>query len=340
MRQLFVPACLCLMTFSGSTGVDPKFSSDEFSGRPTVEKHAEISAPHTETSSPPREPSAVPIENNATTTEDAFVAVPSDRPIEIPTQTAIEPVLEPQSVPLPPAPKPVVHRSRQEVCEALTKAAELNDLPIPFFIRLLFQESGFKPEVVSRAGAQGVAQFMPETAASVGLLNPFDPIEAIPASARLLRSLFQQFGNLGLAAAAYNAGSKRIERWLARKGKLPQETQDYVKIITGRPAENWKVIETGTPEIRLPRRAPCQEAVGLHAWNGPSQIPLPLPAPFTRVATVVTTGKTAVSSRAKTAKGAIQLAARNSAQYKLKRAEKPAHAKKLRLAVTARGTHK
>ena len=78
---------------------------------------------------------------------------------------------------------------------------------------------------------------MPETAADVGLDNPFDPLQAIPASARLLRNLFQQFGNLGLAAAAYNAGPKRIQDWLAKKGKLPQETQGYVKIITGRPAE-------------------------------------------------------------------------------------------------------
>ncbi|MBI3705112.1 MAG: lytic transglycosylase domain-containing protein [Rhizobiales bacterium] len=328
--RLFAPACLCLVTLTGSTGVDPTFSSDEFFGRPAVEKHAGISAPRAETSSPPRETSAGLIENKTTTTEDAFVivAVPSDRPIDIPTQTAIEPVLEPQPVPLPPAPKPVVHRSRQEVCEALTKAAESNDLPVPFFIRLLFQESGFKPDVVSRAGAQGVAQFMPATAASVGLRNPFDPIEAIPASARLLRSLFQQFGNLGLAAAAYNAGPKRIEAWLTKKGKLPQETQGYVKIITGRPAENWKAVETGTPEIRLPRRAPCQEAAGLHAWNGPSQIPLPVPSPFTRVA------------GAKPVKSAIQLAARKSAPSKATRAEKPAHAKRLRLAVAARGTHK
>lgn len=366
MRTLFVPACLCLLLFSGSTGADLKFSREKFSGRPAVEKHADISPPRADTGSLPQETSAVPIENKAPTTEDAFVvvAVPSDRPIDIPTQSAIEPVLEPQPAPPQPAPKPVVHRSRQEVCEALTNAAASNNLPIPFFIRLLFQESGFKPDVVSRAGAQGVAQFMPATAASVGLRNPFDPIEAIPASARLLRSLFQQFGNLGLAAAAYNAGPKRIEAWLAKKGKLPQETQGYVKIITGRPAENWKVAEAGSPGIRLPRRAPCQEAAGLQAWNGPSRIPLPVPSPFTRVATaaphgpmqktaaraiakstarvatIVKTEKTAVSSPAKTAKGAMQLAARKSAHDKPKRADKPALAKTLRLAVATRGTHK
>ena len=151
--------------------------------------------------------------------------------------------------------KPVVHRSHQEVCDTLTQAAQTNNLPVPFFISLLFQESRFKPGVVSSAGAQGIAQFMPETAASMGLENPFDPLQAIPASARLLRNLFQQFGNLGLAAAAYNAGPRRIQDWLDKKGKLPEETQGYVKIITGRPAENWTAATAAHPGQRLPRRA-------------------------------------------------------------------------------------
>jgi soluble lytic murein transglycosylase-like protein len=98
----------------------------------------------------------------------------------------------------------------------LVESAQSNNLPIPFLIYLLLQESGFRPDVVSRAGAQGIAQFMPETAATVGLDNPFDPIQAIAASARLLRNLARQFGNLGLAAAAYNAGPRRIHDWLAR----------------------------------------------------------------------------------------------------------------------------
>ena len=99
------------------------------------------------------------------------------------------------------------------------RVAESNELPVPFFIRLLFQESGFKPDVVSGAGAQGIAQFMPETAATVGLDNPFDPMQAIAASARLLRNLVRQFGNLGLAAAAYNAGPRRISELARAEGQ-------------------------------------------------------------------------------------------------------------------------
>jgi hypothetical protein len=171
--------------------------------------------------------------------------------------------------------KPIIYRSRVEICDTLAEVARSNDVPAPFFIRLLYQESGFRHGVISPAGALGIAQFMPETAADRGLDNPFDPLQAIPESARLLRDLSRKFGNLGLAAAAYNAGPKRIENWLAKKGKLPQETQHYVKTITGWPVETWTVAQTGSPPVKLPRPAPCQETAGLLAWDGPDQIPLP-----------------------------------------------------------------
>ncbi len=177
--------------------------------------------------------------------------------------------------PLHPLLKPIIPRSREEICDTLTKAAHTYDLPAPFFIRLLYQESNFRPGAISSAGALGMAQFMPETATDRGLDNPFDPLQAILASARLLRDLHQKFGNLGLAAAAYNAGPRRVAEWLARKGRLPQETQDYVMTITGRPAERWTVAQAGSPPVKLPQDAPCQEAAGLLAWNGPDQIPLP-----------------------------------------------------------------
>lgn len=189
-----------------------------------------------------------------------------------------EPVVLPLAA-LRPLLKPVVYRSREEICGTLTEAAHSNDLPPHFFIRLLYQESGFRPAAISSAGALGIAQFMPETATDRGLDNPFDPLQAIPASARLLRDLYRKFGNLGLAAAAYNAGSRRIADWLANKGPLPQETQDYVMAITGWPAETWTVAQAGSPAVKLPRAAPCQQAAGLLAWNGPDEIPLPSPKP-------------------------------------------------------------
>lgn len=192
-----------------------------------------------------------------------------------------EPVVLPLS-PLYPLLKPVVYRSREEICETLARAANNNDLPVHFFIRLLYQESSFRPAAISTAGAFGIAQFMPETAADRRLDNPFDPAQAIPASARLLRDLYRKFGNLGLAAAAYNAGPKRIEDWRANKGPLPQETRDYVKAITGWPIETWADAQAGGPALKIPQAAPCQEAAGLLAWDGPNEIPLPAPNPRTK----------------------------------------------------------
>lgn len=149
-------------------------------------------------------------------------------------------------------------------CRALTEAAEANGIPVSFFARLIWQESNFRPNEVSYAGAQGVAQFMPETAAEVGLDDPFDPLKALSASARLLRKLRDDFGNLGLAAAAYNAGSGRIQKWLSRQAELPRETREYVRIITGTNPEDW-IDDTDMLAIRadLPHEAPCGGVGGL-----------------------------------------------------------------------------
>ena len=150
------------------------------------------------------------------------------------------------------------------ICEAVKAAAEEHDIPIGFFVRLLWQESRFRSEEVSHAGAQGIAQFMPQTAVEMGLRDPFDPLQAIPASARFLRKLYNQFGNLGLAAAAYNAGGGRIAKWLSRRGPLPKETRAYVKIITGHKAEAWTDEEnTVDMPTDLPRKAPCEGVGGL-----------------------------------------------------------------------------
>jgi uncharacterized membrane protein YeaQ/YmgE (transglycosylase-associated protein family) len=189
-----------------------------------------------------------------------------------------EPVVLPLA-PLRPLLKPVVFRSREEICDTLVQAALSNDLPVPFFIRLIYQESTFRPAAISMAGALGIAQFMPETAAHRRLDNPFDPAQAIPASAKLLRDHYRRFGNLGLAAAAYNAGPRRVDDWRAKKGPMPQETQDYVKVITGFPVESWTMPLAGGPAVKLPQGAPCQESAGLLAWDGPDEIPMPVASP-------------------------------------------------------------
>jgi Transglycosylase SLT domain len=126
------------------------------------------------------------------------------------------------------------------LCGIVEIAARQEGLPVNFFTRLLWRESAFQPGAVSPAGAQGVAQFMPGTASERGLADPFDPTAAIPASAKLLAALTQRFGNLGLAAAAYNAGADALADWLAAKSILPLETRDYVLAVTGHSVEEWR----------------------------------------------------------------------------------------------------
>jgi Transglycosylase SLT domain len=165
----------------------------------------------------------------------------------------------------------------EQFCHALREAAETSGIPVPFFARLLWQESRFKSNEVSPAGAQGVAQFMPETAAEVGLDDPFDAMKALPASARFLRKLRDDFGNLGLAAAAYNAGPGRIQKWLARESELPRETRDYVRIITGTRAEDWtERAEALAIRIDLPREAPCEGIGSLSKTKEVAWVPVNL----------------------------------------------------------------
>jgi len=141
-------------------------------------------------------------------------------------------------------PKPFV----EIVCPLMQQQAEARGLPPMPFVRLIWRESRFNPNAVSPKGAQGIAQFMPGTAADRGLDNPFEPKSAIVHSASLLSDLRKEFGNFGLAAAAYNAGEERVRGWLAGNRVLPGETRRYVMFVTGRAAEEWKLPDTELPE--------------------------------------------------------------------------------------------
>jgi hypothetical protein len=140
----------------------------------------------------------------------------------------------------------------ESLCLLFESASSANGLPLDFFVRLIWRESRFKPDAVgplTRRGerARGIAQFMPGTAAERGLADPRDPIAALPKSAEFLRDLRAEFGNLGLAAAAYDAGPRRVRDWLNGTGGMPAETRAYVAAITGRTVEDWKgVKDAGT----------------------------------------------------------------------------------------------
>lgn len=158
--------------------------------------------------------------------------------------------------------------TREAMCLMIESAARAEDLPLEFFARVIWQESRFRSDAVgpvtrSGARAQGIAQFMPGTANERGLLDPFNPVQALPKSAEFLRELRDQFGNLGLAAAAYNAGPRRVQEWREGRGYLPAETRNYVMAITGSPVDDW--VGTGTTG-KMPERIPttgCRDLMAL-----------------------------------------------------------------------------
>jgi hypothetical protein len=152
----------------------------------------------------------------------------------------------------------------RSLCQTLAAAAAQNGLPFEFFSRVIWQESRFDSGAVgpvTRGGqrAQGIAQFMPMTASERSLGDPFDPTEALPKSAEFLRELQAEFGNLGLAAAAYNAGPQRVRDWLNGKRTLPAETQAYVQIVTGHSPQEWKLAKSTVLAVARPAEMSCIE---------------------------------------------------------------------------------
>ncbi|WP_421915914.1 lytic transglycosylase domain-containing protein [Mesorhizobium sp.] len=147
-------------------------------------------------------------------------------------------------------PQSAKQRLIDKVCNLIEAYADQNSLPKDFFARLIWKESRFDPNAVSPVGAEGIAQFMPGTAKMRGLANSFDITQAIPASAKYLAEMKTTYGNLGLAAAAYNAGENRVSRWLSSGGFLPMETESYVFDIMGEPVD--KFTDTSYPGTSRP----------------------------------------------------------------------------------------
>ncbi len=119
----------------------------------------------------------------------------------------------------------------QRYAGAIARAAQHHNVSATLLSAQLYAESGFNPFAVSSAGAQGIAQFMPDTARAMGLANPFDAEQAIDAQARLMRDLLRRFGSVSLALAAYNAGPVPVAACMC----VPPypETRGYVARILG-----------------------------------------------------------------------------------------------------------
>jgi hypothetical protein len=147
----------------------------------------------------------------------------------------------------------------RDICRALAHFAGENDLPPDFFARLIWKESRFRPDAVSPKGAEGIAQFIPSTARLRGLGNSFDALEALEKSAEYLDDLRDRFGNIGLAAAAYNAGEGGLRAFL-KTGSLPQETRNYVLDITAHAAEDWRDNPPAAVDLRLDEQKSFEDA--------------------------------------------------------------------------------
>lgn len=203
---------------------------------------------------------------------------PASGPAEATTATAMPMTLRPSTRPdlslPPPRPKPVPRMERSctssgqhciepvsyapDLCHVIKATAEAAGLDAHFLTRLLWQESRFSSRAVSPAGALGVAQFIPATADLRGLEDPFNPARAVETAAHYLKDLETRFGNLGLAAAAYNGGEARLRRYLRGEGSLPGETRAYVARITGYSVDIWIAPDAPPPsprKVKMPRFA-------------------------------------------------------------------------------------
>ena len=133
----------------------------------------------------------------------------------------------------------------------IARAAQRWQVSAQLLAAQIYAESNFNPFARSPAGAQGIAQFMPGTAAAYGLRNPFDAAAAIDAQAHLMHDLLKQFGSVPLALAAYNAGPGAVSAC----GCVPPyaETQAYVAKITGLLGGAGDAGLSGVMEVRLVR---------------------------------------------------------------------------------------
>ena len=126
-----------------------------------------------------------------------------------------------------------------DTCNAIETFSKSHSLDTGFFARLIWQESRFDPNALSHANARGIAQFIPSTARLRGLKDPYNPADALEHSAQYLAEMAKKYGNEGMAAIGYNGGEGRAEGFLDGKG-LASETVNYVPIITGLTAEQWR----------------------------------------------------------------------------------------------------
>ncbi|MFC2525274.1 transglycosylase SLT domain-containing protein [Selenomonas noxia] len=141
-----------------------------------------------------------------------------------------------------------------------TAAAQKYGVPVNLFLAQIQLESNWDPNAVSEAGAQGIAQFMPETAAGWGI-DPFNPEQALDASAHYMKNLYEMFGDWNYALAGYNGGPYSIERGQP----LPKWANDYINAVYQRMSGSYIAKASITSEQSVKHLAMCIALITL-AW--------------------------------------------------------------------------
>lgn len=133
--------------------------------------------------------------------------------------------------------------SRSTIDRYVAQSAAASGIDPALLAAMISNESGFNPYATSGAGARGLMQLMPQTAASLGVTDAYDPEQNVRAGARYLRALLDRFGTLQLAVAAYNAGPAAVERY----GGVPPylETRAYVRNVLARYRELGRKASAG-----------------------------------------------------------------------------------------------
>jgi soluble lytic murein transglycosylase-like protein len=170
--------------------------------------------------------------------------------------------------PDPPASQPQASPKSRKFDPIIEKYAAENELDPTLIRSIIAQESGFNPKAVSPKGARGLMQLMPETAASLGVKNSFDPEQNIQGGVKHFRFLMDSFNdNLELSLAAYNAGQNLVQRL----GRVPaiKETKEYVQSITKRYGRKEVSTQALEPPEPPPTRRFVDESGILHLTNIP-----------------------------------------------------------------------
>lgn len=205
------------------------------------------------------------VETGSTPPDSAVSSAPAGAPPPAGAQPAVMP-----SASALPGPSPAPQGDLQSYAR---QVAQRYGVDPDVFVRQINQESGFNPKAVSRSGAQGIAQFMPDTARGVGLADPFEPYSALDAAAKHMRdNLDHNHGDYRLALAAYNAGQGNVDKYgegVFGADFASGQTRDYVNIILG----PGGVKSTANPSPVMPSNGSAPSAASTSSQPSTSSMP-------------------------------------------------------------------